>query len=310
VSRYFDELERRLQNAAERNATAPGGAELERAPRRPRWTRRHRRLLVVAIAALAGLAVPAVAAITDLWRPDVRPVAPMSTAVAPPGSGFSCDADPLRHIDVGPPVGRDFTSVLGVLARPHGAVDDAFERRYLQGLNLFAVDVRGIRFLGTAADGRPYFVIPARGLGGAALPERCLRKLSPRERRLFARPPLLEPTICVVGGGGGGCSSLAAVRARGTFGSSGTVRGRATVAGIVPNGVRAVRVTYGRSTRDFPVHDNFFTFLVAIDVEGTVPDRLEWLMDDGTVRQVMLGGFPRAPKEAAQSPEGEGRQQR
>jgi hypothetical protein len=51
-----------------------------------------------------------------------------------------------------------------------------------------------------------------------------------------------------MGGGGGGCGTLADVRAQGMFGASGT-DGRSTVAGIVPNGVRAVRVTYGRSTR-------------------------------------------------------------
>jgi hypothetical protein len=297
MSRFFDELEERLRSStAEQHA--PRAARAPR-PHRRRWMRR--RPLIAIVIAAGGLAVPAVAAVTDVWQPDVRPAPPMRTIVAPgpsgssPGTSASCDVGPHR-LDVGPPVGPAFTSVLGVLARPRGA-EDALDRRYLRAPGLIGVDVRGIRFLGTAADGRRSFIVPARGLGQPPWPARCLRGLDRRQRLLLAHPPQRrEPIVCLFAGGGGGCSSLAEVRAHGMLGSSGVVRGRATVTGIAPNGVRAVRVTYGRSTRDFPVHDNFFSFLVGIDVERALPDRVEWLMDDGAVRDVTRPAVGRVPR--------------
>ncbi|HZV72542.1 MAG TPA: hypothetical protein VFF79_02395 [Conexibacter sp.] len=289
MSRFFEELEERLRSsAAERAVRAQADAEAASStPPRRAWPRR-RRLLVVAAVTLAACAVPAVAAVTDLWRPDVKPASPMRTVATRPGRAISCDGHtPSRGPDVGPPVGPAFTSVLGVLARPRTSADAAFDRRILHVPHLIGIDVAGIRFLGRAADGAAAFVVAARGLGEPPWPERCLRELSPRERRRMEHPPLEHtPTICVFSGGGG-CGPLAQIRAHGSYGTSGTVRGRATVTGLAPNGVRAVRVTYGRSTRDVPVRENFFSFRVAVDVEqASSPDRVEWLMDDGSVRDV------------------------
>lgn len=294
MSRFFDDLERRLRDATVERYGADGTPRSSTP--RAGWAHRHRRLLVLAVVALAGLAVPAVAAVTDLWHPDVRPAPPMGTVTSSPGTAVSCRRTSSRRLDVGPPAGPAFTAVLGVLARPRTSAD-AFDRRYLRAPGLVGVDVDGIRYVGTAPDGVRFFVVPVRGVGRHPLPERCLRRLGPRERRLFApRPQPREPIVCVFARGGGGCTPVADVRAYGTFGSSGTVRGRATVAGLVPNGVRDVRVTYGTSSRTFPVHDNFFSFLVALDVERTKPDRVEWLMDDGRVRDVTRRPSP--PKRA------------
>jgi hypothetical protein len=44
------------------------------------------------------------------------------------------------------------------------------------------------------------------------------------------------------------------------------------------------------------VHDNFFSFLVGIDVERALPDRVEWLMDDGAVRDVTRPAVGRVPR--------------
>lgn len=292
MSRYFDELERRLRDAtSERHGT---GSPPRSSAHRADWARRHRRLLVFAVVALTGLAVPAVGAVTDLWRPDVRPPPPMGTVRSSPGTAVSCRHTSAPPLDVGPPVGRAFTSVLGVLARPRTAAD-AIERRYLSGPGLVGVDVDGVRYLGTAPDGVRYFVVPVRGYGRHSIPERCLRKLSPKARRLFSsRPQPREPMVCVYGGGGGGCSTIADVSAHGSYGSSGTLRSRSTVAGVVPNGVDDVRVTYGTSTRTFPVRENFFAFRVALGAPQAVkPDRVEWLMDDGSVRDVTRRPPPR-----------------
>jgi hypothetical protein len=287
MSRFFDELEERLRSStAEQHARAGRDVPALR-PRRWGWMRRHRRPLIAVAIAVGGFAVPAVAAVSDLWRPDVVPRPPMRTVMATPGHAVSCDDMPTPGVDVGPPVGADFTSVLGVLARPRTA-DDAPERRFLRLPGIVGVDVAGARLLGTAADGTRSYLVAARGHRGQPWPKRCLRGLDPDLRRRLAHPPQLrEPTVCVVGRSGGGCSSLADVRAHGTYQTSGVVLGRATVVGLAPDGVRAVRVTYGRSTRTFPVSDNFFTFAVAVDVEQAAsPDLVEWVLDDGSVREV------------------------
>lgn len=283
MSRFFDELEERLRAAAtveharRADEADAAGRPAACAPSRRRWIRR-RPLLAVALAA-GALSVPAVGAVTDVWRPDVDPAPAMTTATAI-GTGVSCEGS-AKRIDTGPPAGPEFTSVLGVLARPRTAGDDV-AAKYLRPLGLVGVDVQGIRRVGGDT-----FLVPSRGAGQPPLPAGCARKLPPRVRRLYARPAEPVPTICLIGGGGGGCTPLAEIRAHGTFGASGTRHGRATVSGLAPNGVREVRVTYGRSTRSFPARDNFFAFEVAVDVpQASTPDRVEWLMEDGSVRDV------------------------
>ncbi|HKG04446.1 MAG TPA: hypothetical protein VKB03_14810 [Conexibacter sp.] len=287
MSRFFDELEERLRAATveqhargvdEADAADAAGWPAACAPPRRRRIRR-RPLLAVALAA-GALSVPAVGAVTDVWRPDVDPAPAMRTATAI-GTGVSCEGPSAKRVDTGPSVGPEFTSVLGVLARPRTA-GDAVAAKYLRPLGLVGVDVQGIRRVGGDT-----FLVPSHGAGRPPLPAGCARKLPPRARRLYARPAEPVPTICLIGGGGGGCTPLAEIRAHGTFGASGTRHGRATVSGLAPSGVREVRVTYGRSTRSFPARDNFFAFEVAVDVpQAGTPDRVEWLMEDGSVRDV------------------------
>jgi len=137
--------------------------------------------------------------------------------------------------------------VLGVLARPRTAAD-AFDRRYLRSLGLHGVDLAGIRSAGLAADGTRAFVVPARGFGQQPWPARCLRGLHGRRRAMLAHPKQWrEPVVYFLGGGGAGIITLAALRAHGTLGRFGNTRGRATVSGLVPNGVRSAQAqTYGR----------------------------------------------------------------
>jgi len=288
MSRFFDELEERLRTATTEQHARARSHDAAPAARRRGWARRHRRLLVVAPIALIGFAVPAVGAVTDLWRPDVKPAPPMRTVPEHPSRNVvACGNVPERRLDVGPRVGADFTSVLGVLARPRTAAD-AFDRRYLPQLSsLLGVDLAGIRSVGLTADGNRAFVIPARGFGQQPWPARCLRGLHGHRRALLAHPQQRrEPVVFLFGAGGGGAIPLAAIRAHGTYARFGNTRGRATVMGLVPNGVRAVRVTYGRSTRSFPVRNNFFSFRVAVDVEQS-PDRVAWELEDGSVRVVI-----------------------
>ena len=286
MSRFFDELEERLRTATTEQHARARSRDAAPVARRRGWMRRHRRLLVVAPIALVGLAVPAVGAVTDLWRPDVKPAPPMRTVPERPSRDVvSCGNMPERRLDVGPPVGAAFTSVLGMLARPRTPAD-ALDRRFLRPLGLRGVDLAGIRSVGLAADGTRTFVIPARGLGQQPWPARCLRGLHGRRRALLAHPKQRREPMVFLVGGAGGAIPLATIRARGVYTRSGNTRGRATVTGLVPNGVRAVRVTYGRSTRSFPVRDNFFSFRVAVDVEQS-PDRVAWELEDGSVRVVI-----------------------
>jgi hypothetical protein len=302
VTPFFDELEQRLRaSAAEQHggaAAAPGsppaaaaeedgGAPAAAHARRRGWLRPrgNRRLVVLVVATLlAGAAVPTVPAVTGLWEPDVEPQAPRGTVVSPTRS-VSCDVKE-RTFRSGRPIGPEFAAVLGVFARPRTAAD-RFPRKHLRSLHLVGLDVRAIRRAGVTAGGRPFYVLPARGVANPAWPARCARRAPPEQRRQLTHPPLIdEPTICVMDGGGA-CGPLADIARHGSYGSSGTVRGRATISGLAPNGVREIRVTYGTSTETFPVHDNFFTFKVGIDVEqASSPDKLEWLMSDGSVKDV------------------------
>lgn len=278
MSRYFDELERQLrEQTTKRYSTGSGGGPASAQPRRSgraTFVLRHRRLLVGAAAALAGLAVPALGAVNDLWHPDVKPAPAMRTVN---GTGFACRQASGHGADAEPRVGRAFTSVLDVLARPRTTADVP-ERRYLQTPFARDIDTQGIRYLGTAPDGRRYYVLPAGGSGAPQPPADC--------RRRYARQPRRELTVCVVGGGAGSCGSLADVRLHGSWGADGA-GSHSTVAGVVPNGVRAIRVTYGRSTRAFAVEDNFFAFRVDLEApQAAHPDRLVWELDDGSVRDV------------------------
>lgn len=287
MSGFFDELERRLRKQTTEHYSRPADERSVPAQARGRTTfvRGHRRLLVMAAVVLAALTVPALGAVSNLWQPDVRPAPSMRSVRAIRGMSFSCRQETNTRVDAGPRVGRTFTSVLGVLARPQTAADVP-ERRYLQTPFARDIDVKGIRYLGTAPDGQRYYVIPAGGAGLRPPPEACLRKLPPRLRRSYEHPPRHEPTICVAGGGASGCGSLADVRLHGSWGANGVGR-ESTIAGVVPNGVRAIRVTYGRSTRTFRVSDNFFAFRVALEAPQAVrPDRLVWELDDGSVRDV------------------------
>ncbi len=283
MSGFFDELERRLR--AGTTDQYAGSKDARRSPARATFARRHRRLLLAAVVSLVGLSVPALAAVSDLWQPDVRP-GPSMHSVTVRGTSFGCNSTSSRSFDTGPPIGPEFTSVLAVLARPRSA-RDALDRRYLRAPFARGIDAKSIRYLGTAPGGSRYYVVPAAGSGEAPPPKECLQRLPPKLRKAYEQPARQEPTICLVGGGTGACGSLADVRRRGSWGASG-IGGRSTVAGVVPNGVQAIQVTYGRSTRTFPVSDNFFAFRVALEVPQAVQvDRMVWKLDDGSTRDVI-----------------------
>lgn len=293
MSGYFDALEQRLRTSAEARGDAPALADAERAQaggahaarQRGRGAtapgRRARRPLLVLLLALlvAGGAVPAVTAISGLWDPGVPAQRPWGNSVTATET-WTCRAR-TPAFRPGPPVGPEFAEAFAVFDRP-ARPGDRMRRAYLRSLPLLEIDVERIRLLGRDAAGRPVHIVPGQGMGHRVA-ESCLRGMTAQERRRILGPTLDEPAICV----DGGCDTLRELARRGSFGSSGTVRGRATITTVVPNGVRAVRVAYGHASRTFPVRDNFASFRVAIDVEqASSPDRVEWLMDDGSVRDV------------------------
>jgi len=286
MSGFFDGLERQLRaSARERH----GGARRGRL--RGLRARRGGRLLAVAAALLvAGGAVPAVTALSSLWEPDVAPQRPWATAPADVIRGrttFTCRARSVRP-SAGPPIGRRFTDAFSVFARPQRPRDGQHDLRNRR-MPLLTIDFGGIRRLGFDADRRPIDLVPGWGIGHRWA-EKCVRRMSPRQRRALLPPVVRGPAICV----DGGCTTLSELVRHGMYGSGGVERGRATITTVVPDGVRAVRVTYGSSTRTFPIEHNFASFRVGIDVEQAAsPDRLEWLMRDGSVRDVTFRPRPR-----------------
>jgi hypothetical protein len=282
MSDFFDTVEQRLRQSAAQVATAP---------RRPWWRRRV--ALVVALAALVGFAVPAVAAITTLWTPDVPPQRPWRVTT---GQSYSCDglASRPRSTTTTRPVSPQLTSQLAALRRPRGAADRV-DARYLRTLPVIGLNRAAIRRLAVSANGSDVYVIPVEGIAGERpWPARCLDGLPRRLRRQFGRgtPDRVEPMLCVLDGGGSSCGLTASdLRRRGSFGAATVGRGDTLVTGIVPDGVTAVTVAYGRSKRAFAVHDNVVSFMTSLSPErASSPDQLQWQLADGTTRTIPTHG--------------------
>jgi hypothetical protein len=278
MSDFFDTVERRLRQSAERVAPAP---------RRPWWRRRV--AFVVALAALAGFAVPAVAAITTLWAPDVPPQRPWRVTTGP---SYSCDrlASRPRATVTSRPVSPQLASQLAALRRPRVAADRV-DARYLRMLPVVGLNRSAIRRLAVGADGSGVYVIPVEGVAGERpWPARCLDGLPPTVRRRLGRgtPDRIEPMLCVLSGGGGSCGlTPSRLRRQGSFGAAAVGRGGTLVTVIVPDGVATVSVAYGRSERTFAVRDNVVSFMTSLSPEqASSPDKLQWQLADGTTRTI------------------------
>ncbi len=261
MSPFFEDLEAQLRAAAERQT----------ATRRHPWWRRRRNLGLAAVAAV-GLATPAVARVSGLWDPGVKPPPPALTVISS-GSSMTCHALPApaaRRVPFDPALVR----LLGVLRRPPGPEDvvPVAHRLPLMGDTLVPDSVR---FLGAVGEHR-YFALEVL----ARLPRGC------PTRRTRVKTMLCVYAVAVADGGGGGCGEDAeSLRRGGPPGLSASNRaGRAEFVSLVPDGVEAVSVRYGSSTRTFQVRSNFYGYEIAADpTQG--PDEVTWHLRDGRERR-------------------------
>lgn len=287
MSRFFDDFETQLRDAAQREVAG-------RAASKPRsWWQRPRAWALLAVG-VAGLATPALARVTGLWNPGVSPGPPARTVTAAPGfselAGFSCTShrrsSPTSITNVSP--SARLTSILGVLRTPYTNEDrlpGLFKRH---GRSLAGVNPKAIRFVGTT-DGTRYFVVANQGMREPPIPARCLKGLTTAERRrvLAAQPRTGQPQICLLSSTGSGACGAGPddLLRRGTALSSGDSANHSRVAALVPDGVTAVTITYGRSRRTFVVHNNFYAYSVAVAAERR-PNRVVWHLANGSTREV------------------------
>jgi len=227
-------------------------------------------------------------------------------------------------------------STLGVLRRPATDADRIDLRSLLYDPN-FASNIyaQWIR-VATAADGQQFVVFASQDRMRPKLPpRRCLalenaelgrlltgqegavRRYALRLKRSLDRSEFpkggFKPQEAIflfsrapnggIGGGGGGID-VGFFRRHGMFMSSGT-RDRSDVAGLLPDGVASVELTFARSVsrgphRDpkvyprtlrvtVPVQDNVVSFEIARPAEDAFPTRMKWLRADGSVLRVVRG---------------------
>jgi hypothetical protein len=259
---------------------------------RPWWRRRPSLLGLLAVVLVAA---PATAAVDRLWKPDVPPVAPMRTVTAkatPPvaarasaGATADCDAGTgvVRSTTRATPPAR-LLGALSVLRAPE-TPDDRAGRRAARRLGMPGIAVRHVRTLGRDASGDRRWIAPRL----VAVDARPATASCPARRRVR------QWSFAAFGEHGGGAEYAASqIQRSGTLGASGTGRREATVAGIVPDGVAQVEVSYGRAAaRTWPVRRNFFSFRVRLPVEHAYRGRVTWKDAAGRViPHTRIGGGP------------------
>ncbi len=264
MSSFFDELEAQLRAAAERQT----------ATRRPSWWRRRRNLGLAAVAAV-GLATPAVARVSGLWDPGVPP-SPSVTSTTP---AISSSPSPTCHELPAPAarrVGFDpaLLRLLGVLRRPPGPKDVfPVPGRFRVSHQTLVPD--SVRFLGTVGEHRYFVLVVLSRDGGSGCP--------------IPRTPV-KAMMCVLNdNGSGGCGESPESLRRGGLQSGSNHGGNAEFVSLVPDGVEAVSVRYGSSTRTFRVRNNFYGYEIAADPTQS-PDEVTWHLHDG--REQRFKGVP------------------
>lgn len=272
MSSFFEQLEGQLRTAVERRHNSPVAS-----PSR-RW-RNRRNASLIAIATV-GLATPALARVTGLWKPDVRrwPTTEIGTTSQTPDR-------PGRAVPQGPqytkaPVARELANTFGVLRQPRTR-EDVFPTLGREGLK--HVNRETIRYVGSA-DGRRYFLVPGASFGS---PDARGSAAASTRRAEPAGDPSSSGCLLADNGSGGCFANIAAVRRTGTGGSS--LRKNApgaVVVGLVPDGVRAVTIRYGPSTRTLAIRRNFYAYTVALDPAQALDHHVVWHLADGTTRRI------------------------
>jgi iron uptake system EfeUOB component EfeO/EfeM len=186
-------------------------------------------------------------------------------------------------------VPADVAARYAILRGRRRAADRLRRDQLSPSLTASGLIVSGIRFLGDAAFGGKFYLVPAQHLLAFPLaPARCLppgeraleHELLPQLRKEYSHPALclmiIHSTTSITCGPALG-SSEALLYAGGTPGF-----------GLVPNGVSAVTVSYqGAPPRTLAVHRNFFTIIAP--TQSAAPCGLQWLDGAGSVIKTVSG---------------------
>jgi iron uptake system EfeUOB component EfeO/EfeM len=185
---------------------------------------------------------------------------------------------------------RELASKYAILRRPQRPIDRLTSDQINPSLSASGVILSGTRFLGKAAFGGRIYLVPAQHLLAFRLaPLRCLpadqraleKELRPALKREFRHRAMC---IEVLGGNGGSPSCVSASGSPDALLYMGGTPGF----GLVPNGVRAVTVTYQTAhPRTVPVHHNFFVIVAPKQVAP--PCGVQWLDAGGTVLKAPAG---------------------
>jgi iron uptake system EfeUOB component EfeO/EfeM len=187
-------------------------------------------------------------------------------------------------------VPRQLASKYAILRRPQRPIDRLKRDQLNASLSAAGVILSGTRFLGKAAYGGRVYLVPAQHLLAFRLaPLRCLpadQRALETELRPALRREFVHRAMCieVLGGNGGSPSCVSASGAPDALLYMGGTPGF----GLVPNGVRAVTITYQTAhPRTVPVHHNFFVIVAPKQVAP--PCGVQWLDAGGTVVKAPAG---------------------
>jgi hypothetical protein len=201
----------------------------------------------------------------------------------------SCNQQPTTHVTHRAPP-AELVSQMAVLRRPQQP-DDLPDHDLTGGLfHLLAIDY--VRKLGAGRHGETYYLVP--GSGNSAIPpDRCLRGLSPHQRRVLARSRREQrkrQRIIGLGmfefgprsGGGSGFADAHALLNNRTVLTSGDAHG-ATVSALVPDGVASVTLRWhrGPNERNVKVTNNFWLITVPLSAPRAFPNSTIWRDADG-----------------------------
>ena len=253
MSDFLDDLRQELDHAARRRAR---GGFVPSA----RWSRRT--LVLAAALAIAAVAVPA-AAVTGVFTSSPAP-APVANGTQPGlvGLGRPCSSQTRKLPLTSEPPPAAVRQVLAVFRRPQQPQDKlpAAVLQRLSGLPIQSVNPDSVR-LAVKAKGLRIVLVPSDNVRyREALP-------NTKDCKRFKAPPIPPaPGVCLLergGSGAGSCNTTEAIRRGLTMlTSGGSKHGTTHVAGIAPDGVRAViwRVRRGHGFLDtrIPVHNNVY----------------------------------------------------
>lgn len=217
-------------------------------------------------------------------------------AIAPAADARTCrpQQSPGGQIVETPPPAA-LLSRLEVLRRPQSEADRSVLER-LRWPFLRTISGPYVRVLGRTADDTEVVLVP--GTQNFALrPRRCLRELSPRDRRFEerqrrrARRHWREVRLSLAGyaaherGGwaAGSIDARALVNNR-TTSTVGQQWGGAIVSGLAPDGVATIELTFANDEiRVIDVASNFWSAVVNLAAPRAFPVRTVWRAADGSV---------------------------